>query len=190
MGKGYRLVGLAAILAASATSGLAGVCMEKALKQSDAPIWITNVQSSVISAIVAFSFAVTKDGKEIWRDGFFQGWSWLVCAAVLLQSCGGLVIASILKRTDSIVKCFGNAISVIISCLVSVLLQEFTVGGRFCFGTALVLQAIFIYSSQEKVFRRISTVSLWCSKHYAGWPSLYRACALLAYIIQRTRACA
>merc|ERR1711920_587036 len=97
-------------------------------------------------AIVAFIFAATKDGNDIQLNGFFQGWSWLLCAAVLLQSCGGLMIASILKRTDSIVKCFSNAISVVLTCLVSAALQEFGIGWRFCFGTALVLLAIFLYA--------------------------------------------
>jgi len=140
-------VGLTAVLSACVTSGLAGVYLEKLLKQTDASIWLRNIQLAVFGAIVGLIGAFAQDGGKIAEGGFLQGYSGLVWAVIFLQAVGGLVVAAVLKYADNLLKCFGNALSIVISCLMSAaFLQEFVPDGLFVIGTMLVLAATSLYS--------------------------------------------
>merc|ERR1712187_519108 len=84
---------------------------------------------------------------KIRENGFMQGYSSLVWGVIFLQAVGGLVVAAVLKYADNILKCFGNALSICISCLLSgMLLHEFTPDFLFVVGTLLVLIATSLYS--------------------------------------------
>lgn len=145
--SGNAAIGLAAVLSACITSGLAGVYLEKILKQSDASIWLRNIQLGSFGALMALVGCYGTDGAQIMQDGFMQGYNSLVWGVILLQAVGGLVVAAVLKYADNILKCFGNALSIVISCILSaVLLQEFVPDGLFVLGTLFVLQATAIYS--------------------------------------------
>merc|ERR1712232_692923 len=100
-----------------------------------------------IGAILAFIGAIAQDGTAIRADGFTQGYSWLVWAVIILQAVGGLVVAAVLKYADNILKCFGNALSIVLSCILSaVTLEEFVPDLLFVLGTILVLIATSLYS--------------------------------------------
>lgn len=137
--EGNALVGLVAVLSACVTSGLAGVYLEKILKQTDASIWLRNIQLA-----------------KIREGGFLQGYNRLVWGVILLQAVGGLVVAAVLKYADNLLKCFGNALSICISCLLSaVLLREFVPDKLFVLGTLLVLMATYVYSIGVPEFVRL-----------------------------------
>jgi len=158
--SGNAAVGLIAVLSACITSGLAGVYLEKILKQTDASIWLRNIQLAFFGAVVGFGAAIVQDGDKIMTDGFLQGYNSLVWTVILLQAVGGLVVAAVLKYADNILKCFGNALSIVISCLLSgALLQEFEPDKLFVLGTILVLLATSMYSlglpkSLQQLFNR------------------------------------
>lgn len=140
-------VGLVAVLSACMTSGLAGVYLEKILKQTDASIWLRNIQLAFFGGVLGFIGAIVQDGQQIKTYGFMQGYTPLVWGVIFLQAVGGLVVAAVLKYADNILKCFGNALSIVISCLLSaVLLQEFVPDQFFVLGTLLVLLATTLYS--------------------------------------------
>jgi len=144
---GSAFVGLVAVLSACVTSGLSGVYLEKILKQTDASIWLRNIQLALFSAVLAFIGCYATDGDKIRQDGFMQGYSSLVWGVIFLQAVGGLVVAAVLKYADNLLKCFGNALSIVISCLMSgALLNEFTPDALFVAGTILVLTATSLYS--------------------------------------------
>jgi len=145
--EGNAALGLTAVLSACVTSGLAGVYLEKILKQSDASIWMRNIQLASIGALLALVGCFVQDGDKIRQDGFMQGYCGIVWAVILLQAVGGLVVAAVLKYADNILKCFGNALSIVLSCLLSAsLLQEFVPDSLFVLGTLLVLSATYLYS--------------------------------------------
>eukprot|EP00928_Gymnodinium_smaydae_P038515 TRINITY_DN26553_c0_g1_i1.p1 TRINITY_DN26553_c0_g1~~TRINITY_DN26553_c0_g1_i1.p1 ORF type:complete len:430 (-),score=105.68 TRINITY_DN26553_c0_g1_i1:345-1451(-) len=144
---GSAAVGLVAVLSACMTSGLAGVYLEKILKQSDASIWVRNIQLGFFGAILAMLGCFLTDGARIRADGFLQGYSPLVWGVIVLQAVGGLVVAAVLKYADNILKCFGNALSIVLSCMLSAtFLGEFTPDLLFVLGTLLVLVATSMYS--------------------------------------------
>lgn len=145
--EGNAFVGLCAVLSACVTSGLAGVYLEKILKQSDTSIWMRNIQLGLFGAVLAFIGAMGQDGAKIQEAGFMQGYSPLVWGVITLQAVGGLVVAAVLKYADNILKCFGNAVSIVLSCVCSaVFLQEFTPDGLFVLGTLFVMCATSLYS--------------------------------------------
>jgi len=144
---GNAAIGVVAVLCACMTSGLAGVYLEKILKQTDASIWLRNIQLAFFGAILALVGALAQDGDKIRADGFMQGYSGLVWTVILLQAVGGLVVAAVLKYADNILKCFGNALSIVLSCVLSsVFLQEFVPDALAVLGTVLVLLATSLYS--------------------------------------------
>lgn len=144
--KENAFLGLAAVLCACFTSGLAGVSLERLLKRNTTTIWINNVQLALYGVVASFAVAVYTDGEAIRNFGFFQGYTTTTVSAILLQALGGLVVAAVLKYADNILKCFGNALSIVFSCLVSwAWLADFAPSRLFCVGTCLVLTATFLY---------------------------------------------
>lgn len=74
----------------------------------------------------------------------FTFWVWLMACTV---ASGGLLVAAVLKYADNILRQFSTAISVILTTALSALvLEDITLDLSFGVGTALVLQATFMYS--------------------------------------------
>lgn len=118
------LQGLAAVLSASLISGFTGVYFEKVVKEnsSSVPIWTRNVQLSIYSLVLNLLVGVIyKDGAEIYRNGFFMGYTKLVWVTIALQAGGGLIVAMCIVLVDNVVKNFAVSISIVISFLVEVL---------------------------------------------------------------------
>jgi UDP-sugar transporter A1/2/3 len=123
-------VGVTSVLIAAAVSGLTGVYFEKLLKegQSQASVWVRNIQLSLYSLIAALLGGVLwQDGEGIREHGFFEGYNWVVWTAVVLQAGGGLLASVVIRDADNIVKNFATSISIIISFLLSMMLFNFTV---------------------------------------------------------------
>jgi UDP-sugar transporter A1/2/3 len=155
---GNRLVGIGAVLIACFTSALAGVLMEKLMKRKGVSMWITNIQVASVSTVVSLIATVLKDSDAIRSHGFFQGYYYLVWIVVSLQAVGGLVIASVMKYADNILKCFGNALAISFGCLISgAVLQEFSPNSNFIIGTGFVLASIFVYGMPDNALGKNNT---------------------------------
>jgi UDP-sugar transporter A1/2/3 len=122
-------VGLAAVLAAATISGVTGVYFEKVLRDaSNVTVWTRNVQLSFYSLFPALFFGVIfKDGEEIAKHGFFDGYNPVVWTAIVFQAVGGVLVAMCINYADNIAKNFATSISIIISFLFSVWFFEFQV---------------------------------------------------------------
>ncbi|RDA88308.1 hypothetical protein CP532_6577 [Ophiocordyceps camponoti-leonardi (nom. inval.)] len=155
--------GATAAVVAAVVSGLAGVYFEKILKESptQASVWIRNIQLSFYSIIAATVGGVFwQDGNGIREHGFFEGYNWVVWAAILLQAAGGLIASLVIRDADNIVKNFATSISIVVSFIVSVWVFEFTVTMSFLFGTSLVLLATYLYSLPERSRHRPPAVRI------------------------------
>ena len=139
------VLGAAAVLCASVTSGFAGVYFEKMLKNSPASLWLRDVQLGGLGAIFGSIIAWWNDGTVIAERGIWVGWSSLVTLVVLNQALGGLLIAVVIKYADNILKGFAVSISIVLSSLVSVFLFNFSVRTFFAIGTAMVLLSTYLY---------------------------------------------
>ncbi|KAH9483916.1 UDP-galactose transporter [Psilocybe cubensis] len=144
--------GFLAVFAACFTSGLAGVYFEMVLKNSQADLWVRNVQLSLFSLLPALAPIIfdqqsngAQIGKSLTSSLFenFGAWAW---ATVWVQVLGGLVTAMVIKYSDNILKGFATSLSIVISFLASVALFNFQMTITFVLGSVIVLIATWLYN--------------------------------------------
>ncbi|KAH8896667.1 nucleotide-sugar transporter [Thozetella sp. PMI_491] len=169
-------IGVAAVVVAAAISGLTGVYFEKMLKNSPTrvSVWTRNVQLSFYSLFPAFIFGVLwKDGAEIAKHGFFDGYNWVVWTAIVFQAVGGILASLCINYADNIAKNFATSISIVISTLLSVLYLDFKFSLTFVFGTVLVLLATFLYTGPDRKRGRPPPINIisYEDTHYDDTPS-------------------
>lgn len=145
--------GFMAVTAACFTSGLAGVYFEMVLKNSQADLWVRNVQLSLFSLLPALAPIIVAGGRSGELGSFgthlfrnFGPWAW---ATVAVQVFGGLVTALVIKYSDNILKGFATSLSIVISSLASVALFNFTLTFSFLMGSGIVLAATMLYSQPD-----------------------------------------
>jgi len=140
-------MGFLAVLAACFTSGFASVYLEKLLKETDASIWVRNVQLGAFGSLMALVVAATQDGSQILEGGFTQGYSLRTVCVILTNALGGLLCAAVLKYADNILRCFSTALSIVLTCVLSAtILNEYTPDMQFVLGASLAISALFLYS--------------------------------------------
>lgn len=140
-----RVLGFAAALGACFLSGFAGIFFEKMLKTSDLSVWMRNIQLSLLSLPLSLITAFINDNAAISSKGFFFGYDSFVYFLVLLQACGGLIVAVVVKYADNILKGFATSLAIVLSCIVSIYLFSFQLTLQFTFGTILVIISVFLY---------------------------------------------
>ncbi|KAI0647036.1 nucleotide-sugar transporter-domain-containing protein [Trametes meyenii] len=146
--------GFMAVVMACFTSGLAGVYFEMVLKNSQADLWVRNVQLSLFSLLPAlvpilFSDASPARPSPGWLQQLFANfgvWAW---ATVLTQVLGGLLTALVIKYADNILKGFATSLSIVISFLASVALFNFQMTVTFVLGSTVVLVATWMYNQPD-----------------------------------------
>ncbi|KAN0098570.1 udp-galactose transporter-like protein [Hyaloscypha variabilis] len=156
-------IGLAAVLVAATISGLTGVYFEKVLKESHThvTVWTRNVQLSFYSLFPALIFGVfLKDGEEIAKNGFFDGYNAVVWTAIVFQAGGGVLVAMCINYADNIAKNFATSISIVLSFLFSVWFFEFQVTLNFVVGTAVVIFATYLYSGPDRKWKRPPPINI------------------------------
>ncbi|KAI0082605.1 hypothetical protein K474DRAFT_203 [Panus rudis PR-1116 ss-1] len=146
--------GFMAVVAACFTSGLAGVYFEMVLKNSQADLWVRNVQLSLFSLLPAlvpilFSKSPSNSASSWFSASLFENfgvWAW---ATVLVQVLGGLLTALVIKYADNILKGFATSLSIVISFLASVVLFNFEMTITFILGATVVLVATWMYNQPD-----------------------------------------
>ena len=140
-----RILGFSAALGACVLSGFAGIYFEKMLKGSDISVWMRNVQLSLLSLPFGFITCFAHDSEKINSFGFFFGYDIFVNYLIVLQACGGLIVAMVVKYADNILKGFATSLAIIISCIASIYLFNFNLTFQFTIGAGLVICSIFLY---------------------------------------------
>jgi UDP-sugar transporter A1/2/3 len=152
---GRPLVGILAVLASSLLSGFSNVYLEKRIKLGDSSgsgrtvsIWIRNVQLGLFSIpqsaalCLADRAAVTSAGI----GALFAGFSPAVWSVVGLKAFGGLLVAAVVKYADNILKTYATAISIGLTCLLSLALYGTRPSTVFVIGAALIVQSVLLYN--------------------------------------------
>ena len=144
-----QLLGLAAVVLSCLSSGFAGVYFEKMLKESNASVWLRNVQLGMFGSLSALLGMLVKDWSAVSGNGFFFAYSPLVFAVVVQQAVGGLIVAVVVKYADNILKGFATSLSIIISCIAAVFLFQFQITLLFTVGASLVMASIYLYGRPQ-----------------------------------------
>jgi UDP-sugar transporter A1/2/3 len=144
-------VGLASTIAACCCSGLAGVYFELILKKSEVGLWVRNIQLGLYSIVIGYAgycFEINSLGDRAPEHGFFHGYTSITLFNIVVQSCGGLIIAVVIKFADNILKNFSTAISIIVSSVISWMFMGFNLTFLFAIGVALVNYAVYLYGKK------------------------------------------
>lgn len=150
VGKQNKFIGFTAALSACILSGFAGIYFEKMLKGSDITVWMRNIQLSLCSIPFGLITCFVYDGKIIHEKGFFFGYDKFIHYLILLQACGGLLVALVVKYADNILKGFATSLAIVISCVASMYLFHFHLSLQFVAGAAFVIFSIFLYGYTPK----------------------------------------
>ena len=128
----------------------AGVYFEKTLKGTHTPLWARNFQLATFGIIIGTVGMYVNDGDKIKEKGILFGYHKLVWAIIVMQAFGGLLVGVVVKYTDNILKGFAAAVSIVISCVLSVYLFSFKLTAPFVFGAGLVMLATYLYGMAPK----------------------------------------
>ncbi|KAB8079479.1 nucleotide-sugar transporter-domain-containing protein [Aspergillus leporis] len=141
------VVGLLATVGACVASSLAGVYLEKVLKDSakSMSLWVRNVQLAVYSIFPAlFIGVVFLDGEKIAANGFFGGYNWTVWSTVIVQAIGGIATSFCIGHAYRDTRNVATATSIFLTTLGSIWLFEFELTGNFILGMFAVLAATYL----------------------------------------------
>eukprot|EP00658_Telonema_sp_P-2_P082214 TRINITY_DN8633_c0_g1_i1.p1 TRINITY_DN8633_c0_g1~~TRINITY_DN8633_c0_g1_i1.p1 ORF type:complete len:226 (-),score=30.29 TRINITY_DN8633_c0_g1_i1:138-815(-) len=147
-GTSNPLVGLAAAGAGCLLSSTANVYFEKILKQSPVSVWARNIHLAVMGIAISWIGMSLNGDLEIVRNkGFFHGYTTVTWGTVVLGSLGGLLSAMVVKYADNIMKGFATSFAILLTCIISTLVLDFTVTYNLVAGGVIVNFSIYLYNN-------------------------------------------
>ncbi|ORZ03904.1 nucleotide-sugar transporter-domain-containing protein [Syncephalastrum racemosum] len=144
------IMGLTAVLASCVSSGFSGCYFEKLLKTSRTSMWVRNLQLGVCGATFSFVGMLLADGVAVWQHGMFHGYSLLTWLVVINQALGGLLVATVVKYADNILKGFATSLSILLSGLITFYFFDFSPSPAFLVGATVVILATYLYGRAMK----------------------------------------
>jgi solute carrier family 35 (UDP-sugar transporter), member A1/2/3 len=128
---GKLIKGTLACLMIASCSGFAGVYFEMMVKSSaHVSLWVRNFQMAIYSVAFGIAQILLYSNDTVWTHGplhDFSIWTWVT---ITFGVVGGLLVALLLKYTDTIVKGFASSAGVVLTVF----------GSWYLFGTQLNLQ--------------------------------------------------
>ncbi|CAJ1954865.1 unnamed protein product [Cylindrotheca closterium] len=149
--------GICATLGIAISSGFASVYTEKVIKahRATSPVSgayslaYTQVQLAVMSLVTIGIYAILHDFREIFQYGLFHNFNFGAFLAVLNSAIGGLIVASVLKHADSILKGYATAVSVIMTGVLSMVLFGTKLNTAYFMGIINVVVAVLLYNGKN-----------------------------------------
>jgi UDP-sugar transporter A1/2/3 len=146
-----KAVGLVAIILAAMVSALAGVYFEKILKGAKVGLWTRNLQLAFYSVLVGYGKLASSPQGEALRAGrtsFFFGYTKMTWCCIALNAFGGLLVGTVIKHADAVMKDVALGSSIVCSSLASVYLFDFELNASFAAGIACVIYSVFLYGQR------------------------------------------
>jgi len=151
------VLGVLAVLAACASSGIAGTFLELKLKDQTWSLWTKNILLSACGAVVSGAGVVMTDWARVSTQGLYSGFTPAVWFVVLDISCGGLLVAVVVKYADTIRKGFATTLSLVLSTVVAFTFYNFSPSPLFFVGLVCVVSSSMGYAkahADEQVRQR------------------------------------
>jgi len=160
----HRALGLAAVLASTATSGLAGAYFERLLKRQPPPgraaiagatapppsVYARNAQLALWGAALGTAGAVLSPGGAPPLARPLAGFTPLVWAVAVSQALGGLTVSLVIVHADVVVKVLATSLGLVASTGASAVLFGTRVDATFVGGAAVVLVGVAWYGGLLK----------------------------------------
>mmetsp|Transcript_34633 Transcript_34633/g.83680 ORF Transcript_34633/g.83680 Transcript_34633/m.83680 type:complete len:382 (+) Transcript_34633:331-1476(+) len=153
----YNMKGIMATLGIAVSSGFASVYTEKVIKthRAKSPVTgqyglaYTQVQLASMSLVTIGIYAIIMDFKPIVEYGLFHNFNGAAFLTILNSAIGGLIVASVLKYADSVLKGYATAISVIMTGVLSMFLFGTKLNVVYFMGIANVVVAVLLYNGKN-----------------------------------------
>jgi UDP-sugar transporter A1/2/3 len=140
------IIGVSAMVTASACTSFASVYFERMLKSDRKPsLWLRNIQLALYSSAIAVVTILVDDDALRAEGDWLHGFVSIVWVVVIINGVGGLLAATLIKYADNLVRSFSQAIALICSAFGSSLLFGFQITNSFGFGVLLIILAILLY---------------------------------------------
>ena len=167
------LTGVMATLGIAMSSGFASVYTEKVIKanrsitppiittvgvsaaaansfdRNEYGLAYTQVQLALMSICTIGLYALWQDLDKILEFGLFYQFSYSAMFSVLNSAIGGLIVASVLKYADSVLKGYATAMSVILTGILSMILFNTSLSIIYFLGIINVVTAVLLYNGKD-----------------------------------------
>jgi UDP-sugar transporter A1/2/3 len=149
--------GIIATLGIAVSSGFASVYTEKVIKlqrlnssvTGQYSLAYTQVQLATMSLLTIGIYACIMDFEKIIQYGLFYNFNGGAFLTVFNSAIGGLIVASVLKYADSVLKGYATAISVIGTGLLSMVLFGTQLHVVYFMGIINVVMAVLLYNGNN-----------------------------------------
>lgn len=149
--------GICATLGIATSSGFASVYTEKVIKaqrnvnvaRQNYSLAYMQVQLATASLIIMGLYAMVKDYNAILTDGLWHNFTWKACITVFNSAVGGLIVAAVLKFSDSVLKGYATACSVVMTGVLSMLLFGTDLNIIYFLGIINVVIAVLLYNGNK-----------------------------------------
>jgi len=154
--KGNATKGIIATIVIAVSSGFASVYTEKVIKQRRRPILESGeyglaylqVQLALMSIISMGGYACIRDFSTIVEHGLFYKFNFGAVVTVSQSAIGGLIVASVLKYANSILKGYATALSVVLTGILSMFIFGTELDANYLIGVVNVITAIVLYNGR------------------------------------------
>lgn len=85
------------------------------------------------------------DGAAVSKNGFFYGYTSWAWASITIQSFGGILLAVVVKYSDTIMKVIATTLAIILTSILSIFIFDFNLSVVFVGGALLVVVGTFTY---------------------------------------------
>lgn len=140
-----KVKGFLAVLGGCTTKAFASVFIEKLLVQTEASVWMRNVQFGLFGALISLCMSLMEDGPKIWEAGFTQGYTPKVVVVIFVNANGGLLVAAMLKYAGATLGCFSTALSIILTCVISATMLDDELDYYFVAGATITVCSALMY---------------------------------------------
>ena len=86
------------------------------------------------------------DGAKISRLGLFHGWDGTAVTLAVMLAIAGIYVSLLVRHLDNLLKTFTTSLSIVVLTFFSVLIFGIPLTPTFCFGSFIVVSAIFVYN--------------------------------------------
>jgi UDP-sugar transporter A1/2/3 len=150
--------GILATLGIATSSGFASVYTEKVIKaqrnvnvtRQNYSLAYMQVQLATASLIIMGLFATIKDYQQIATQGLWHNFTWKAYMTVFNSAIGGLIVAAVLKFSDSVLKGYATACSVVMTGVLSMLLFGTELNIIYFLGIINVVIAVLLYNGNAE----------------------------------------
>lgn len=143
-----RMLGMAIILGAACCSSLAGVYFEKILKGSQVTLWARNLQLAGFSLIIGGVTIMMSSDDSVRQKGLLHGYTKLTWICVAMNAFGGLLVGTVIKYADAIMKDIALGGSIVVSALGSVVFFSYVLTPTVGAGIGAVIYAALLYNGR------------------------------------------